>query len=78
MRYNRRGGERYPGFKMYKMIARNKHNAVPAAQLADPAFAGYRVVAARAGAKALPRRAVIDIDAIPECAPAAAFGFSEK
>jgi hypothetical protein len=50
------------------MSARNKHNAGPAEQLANPAFAGDRVAAARTGAKAPPRHAVIDIAAIPACA----------
>jgi hypothetical protein len=58
--YKRGGEERYPGFKMYKMVARLKHNAVPHTQLELPIFAEFRQNAeSKAGGDAL------DIDAMP-------------
>lgn len=39
--YKSNGEERYPDFKLYKMIARNVHNHTPQAQLSKPIFADY-------------------------------------
>ena len=39
--YKANGEERYPDFKLYKMIARNVHNHTPHAQLSKPIFADY-------------------------------------
>jgi hypothetical protein len=39
--YKANGEERYPDFKLYKMIARNVHNHTPQSQLSKPIFAGY-------------------------------------
>jgi hypothetical protein len=39
--YKANGEERYPDFKLYKMIARNVHNHTPQAQLSKPIFADY-------------------------------------
>lgn len=39
--YKSNGEERYPDFKLYKMIARNVHNHIPQAQLSKPIFADY-------------------------------------
>lgn len=39
--YKANGEERYPDFKLYKMIARSVHNHTPQAQLAKPIFADY-------------------------------------
>jgi hypothetical protein len=39
--YKKYGNERYPGFKLYKMIARTVHKHVPEAQLTDPFFQEY-------------------------------------
>jgi len=41
--YKSSGKERYPDFKLYKMIARTVHNHVPAKQLANPLFSKYEV-----------------------------------
>jgi len=41
--YKRNGEERYPNFKLYKMIARTVHNCVPREQLKNPIFSGYLV-----------------------------------
>ena len=39
--YKANGEERYPDFKLYKMIARSVHNHTPQAQLLKPIFADY-------------------------------------
>jgi hypothetical protein len=39
--YKANGEERYPDFKLYKMIARSVHNHTPQAQLSKPIFASY-------------------------------------
>uniref|UniRef100_A0A6C0EZ03 Protein kinase domain-containing protein n=1 Tax=viral metagenome TaxID=1070528 RepID=A0A6C0EZ03_9ZZZZ len=39
--YKTNGEERYPDFKLYKMIARNVHNHTPHTQLSKPIFAAY-------------------------------------
>jgi len=39
--YRRDGEERYPGFKLYKMIARNVHSHTPQEQLKYPIFAKF-------------------------------------
>jgi hypothetical protein len=41
--YRRNGEERYPNFKLYKMIARTVHNSVPKEQLALPIFSQFLV-----------------------------------
>jgi hypothetical protein len=39
--YKANGEERYPDFKLYKMIARSVHNHTPQGQLSKPIFADY-------------------------------------
>jgi hypothetical protein len=39
--YKNNGEERYPDFKLYKMIARTVHNHIPEKQLANPIFQQY-------------------------------------
>ena len=59
--YKTNGDERYPDFKLYKMISRLVHNQVPSAQLAKPMFKQYIV-----NRKSLPKDIVImDIDEYP-------------
>jgi hypothetical protein len=41
--YRRDGEERYPGFKLYKMIARNAHAHTPENQLKHPLFSQFAV-----------------------------------
>ena len=41
--YKASGEERYPDFKLYKMIARTIHHSVPEMQLQDPFFSAYKV-----------------------------------
>ena len=43
MVYKNNGVERYPDFKLYKMIARCVHNHTPQAQLERPEFNKYLV-----------------------------------
>ncbi len=39
--YKNNGQERYPDFKLYKMIARSVHGAIPSAQLGHELFKYY-------------------------------------
>ena len=59
--YKKNGDERYPEFKLYKMIARTVHGAVPHEQLKRPMFAHY--VIPRKQIKGKPH--IMDIDALP-------------
>ena len=59
--YKTNGDERYPDFKLYKMIARCVHNHTPQNQLSRPEFKHYEVQS-----KNLPKDAVImNIDNYP-------------
>jgi hypothetical protein len=58
--YKKNGEERYPDFKLYKMIARKVHKHTPKAQLAFPYFKQFLE-------QSLPDSAeVMDIDMIPD------------
>ena len=59
--YKKNGDERYPEFKLYKMIARTVHGAVPHEQLSKPMFAHYAIP--RKQIKGKPH--IMDIDALP-------------
>ena len=59
--YKMNGEERYPEFKLYKMIARTVHGHVPSDVVKNPFFDRYLV-----GKKATKRQSVVDLDAIPE------------
>lgn len=41
--YKSSGEERYPDFKLYKMISRSVHNHVPSNEIHNPVFDGYRI-----------------------------------
>jgi len=59
--YKNNGEERYPEFKLYKMIARNVHRHTPQAQLEREIFAKYQV-----SKKSIPKKArIVNIDKIP-------------
>ena len=65
--YKRNGEERYPNFKLYKMIARNVHKHTPEAQLETPFFDQFRMNAKKA-AKLNQEEVIrygVDIDSIP-------------
>ena len=59
MLYKRNGEDRYPDFKLYKMIARCVHNHTPQAQLERPEFNAYSSFKGEVPSD------VIDIDKIP-------------
>jgi len=64
--YKKTGDERYPEFKLYKMIARTVHGAVPHEQLSKPMFAHFAIP--RKQIKGKPH--IMDIDALPSYAQA--------
>lgn len=41
--YKSSGEERYPDFKLYKMISRSVHNHIPSAEIHNPLFDGYKI-----------------------------------
>jgi len=60
--YKKNGEERYPDFKLYKMISRTVHNHIPEKQLERECFKTYII-----GKKKLNKKTrVIDIDSIPK------------
>ena len=59
MLYKNNGADRYPDFKLYKMIARCVHNHTPQAQLDRPEFKAFVV------SKEETTNDIIDIDGIP-------------
>ena len=62
MLYKGNGVDRYPDFKLYKMIARCVHNHTPQAQLERPEFSAYTNFKGD-----VPNGELIDIDKIPVC-----------
>ena len=58
--YKNNGVERYPDFKLYKMIARCVHNHTPNLQLERPEFKAFEFTGKFKGE-------VVDIDKIPVC-----------
>lgn len=62
--YKSSGEERYPDFKLYKMIARTVHNHVPLAQLSNPLFSNYEVKKSTLSQKA--KQNMLRIDDLPE------------
>ena len=63
MLYKNNGLDRYPDFKLYKMIARYVHNHTPQAQLERPEFSAYSKFKGD-----IPTDQVINIDNIPSYA----------
>lgn len=59
--YKRNGEERYPNFKLYKMIARLVHNKTPKNQLSLPVFKGFEIDKAPKGKQ----NRVMNIDSLP-------------
>jgi hypothetical protein len=57
--YKKNGDERFPEFKLYKMIARTVHHHTPQNQLKEPYFNKYSIK------DIIPNIKVIDIDSIP-------------
>lgn len=61
--YKKCGEERYPEFKLYKMIARTVHNHIPQSQVNTRFFKQYK-----SSRKKIGKRRVIDIDSLPSYA----------
>jgi hypothetical protein len=59
--YKTNGEERYPDFKLYKMIARSVHKHTPQAQLLKPLFIDYEVPKK----KIKPTNRIMNIDKLP-------------
>ena len=59
--YKRNGEERYPNFKLYKMIARTVHKHLPEKQLNLPIFKDFKI----SKKKTINCKNIIDIDQIP-------------
>ena len=57
--YKKNGEERYPNFKLYKMIARTVHHHTPQEQLEFPFFKQYMIAKTEIVAECM------DIDVIP-------------
>lgn len=57
--YKKSGEERYPNFKLYKMIARTVHDKTPESQLENPFFQPFHVDSVDSA------EVVIDIDSLP-------------
>ena len=58
--YKASGKERYPYFRLYKMIARTAVDCIPREQLQNPVFDAYRMTSK------LPKKAAVqDLDALP-------------
>jgi hypothetical protein len=64
--YKRSGEERYPGFKLYKMIARNVHKHTPEEQLKFPYFARFELSKKTDMSKI--RKRCMNIDELPSYA----------
>ena len=60
--YKKNGEERYPNFKLYKMIARTVHNKTPDDQLSTPIFKQYIVESGQHTSSDI----CINIDMLPE------------
>ena len=59
--YKANGEERYPEFKLYKMIARTIHNAIPSEQLSNSVFKNYVISKKKINKNAK----IINIDKFP-------------
>ena len=60
--YKKNGTERYPEFKLYKMIARNVHNHTPEAQLERECFSNFKI-----SKNKIKKNIYINIDTMPVC-----------
>jgi hypothetical protein len=70
--YKKSGEDRYPNFKLYKMIARTVHGAIPENQLQNPIFSQFEVGFSVKNEDANPKSKKhnksmeIDLDSIPK------------
>jgi hypothetical protein len=58
--YKNNGDERYPDFKLYKMITRSVHNHIPKNQLTKAIFSKYSI-----SKKNIKKKTIMNIDEIP-------------
>jgi hypothetical protein len=64
--YKKNGDERYPNFKLYKMIARLVHHKQPESELASPIFSSFSI--SNSVSKSIPKNSLkMNIDALPKC-----------
>ena len=63
--YKNNGEERYPEFKLYKMIARLVHHHTPTKQLSHPFFQCYSISDTNAKNDIPSGALIVDIDKIP-------------
>ena len=61
--YKKNGEERYPNFKLYKMIARTVHKHTPEEQLTDPYFSQFAL--SNKKTKGIKSEQIIDLDRLP-------------
>lgn len=59
--YKKNGDERYPDFKLYKMISRTVHNHTPQKQVENPVFNKFIISRKKVGKKVK----IVDIDKMP-------------
>jgi hypothetical protein len=59
--YKQNGEDRYPNFKLYKMISRNVHKHTPQSQLEFTFFKQFRWL----GKTLKPQKDIINIDELP-------------
>jgi hypothetical protein len=64
--YKKSGEERYPNFKLYKMIARTVHGCIPSEQLQKPIFAIFSKGKEKEKEKEKEKTIYISIDNIPK------------
>lgn len=67
--YKLNGDERYPDFKLYKMIARKVHQHIPLTVLQDTYFSKYFLDNKKIVKTKIKEGKMIDIDAIPDYTP---------
>ena len=63
--YKSNGEERYPEFKLYKMIARTIHSAAPENQLTSDVFKSYKMTRSALDKLKNKDRKVVNIDKFP-------------
>ena len=63
--YKSNGEERYPEFKLYKMIARTIHSAVPEKQLNNSVFSSYKMSRSSLDKLKNKERKIVNIDKFP-------------
>ena len=60
--YKKNGDERYPDFKLYKMIARTVHNHIPSKEIENPLFNEFII-----SRKSIKKKRIINLDNFEKC-----------